>query len=258
MDEDDSSLYLLNRTSESTSFFADLITNRVVYFYTLSKWLNVILITAITILGLYGNSMSLRLFLNKFLNKKMQQKLTVYFLLLSLSDLLVLVLHYIDFTFRSWVNLVGAHSSEFNFVDKCLLCCKFMPYLRNVFRTVSVYTLLILTIQRFIILYFPIIRAKFLSSKFNEGLIVSLVFFALLLNMGNLFMNTLVQHKETGEFYCNVDVNYIDMQFYIDLVFISMTIIVPTVFIIIFSVILFSEIKKNIPSESRPYLTSKK
>lgn len=229
----------------------DIISNHVYTFYTISKWLNVILITAITALGIYGNTMSLRLFLRKFLNKKTQQKLTIYFLLLSFSDLLVLALHYVDFTFRAWINLLGEHSSEFNFVDKCLLCCKLVPYLRNVFRTVSVYTLLILTIQRFIVLYFPLVRAKFLSLRFNESLIIGLVLFALSLSMGNIFMNALVPHKETKIVYCTVDPVFVDLQFGVDLFFVVLTIIFPTLFIFIFSVILFLEIKRNLPAQAR-------
>lgn len=235
----------------------DRISNHVYAFYILSKWLNVILITVITVTGLYGNTMSLRLFLRKFLNKKTQQKLTIYFLLLSLSDMLVLALHYVDFTFRSWVNLLDAHSSsEFNFVDKCLLCCKLLPYLRNVFRTVSVYTLLILTVQRFIVLYFPLVRSKFLSLRFNESLIVGLVMFALCLSMGNLFMNDLVPHKETQQNFCSVDERFVHVQFAVDVVFVSLTIIFPTLFIFIFSIILFLEIRRNLPDQSRAALVS--
>lgn len=112
--DDQANPYGVQEEAEVEPDSADLISNQVYTFYTVSKWLNVVIITLITVIGIYGNTMSLRLFLRKYTNKKTQQKLTIYFLLLSVSDLLVLVLHYVDFTFRSWINLLGAHSSQVN------------------------------------------------------------------------------------------------------------------------------------------------
>lgn len=145
-----------------------------------------------------------------------------------------------------------------NFVDKCSLCCKLFPYLRNVFRTVSVYTLLILTVQRFIVLYFPLVRSKFLSLRFNEGLIVGLVTFALTISAGQLFMNSLVPHKQTGEIFCSVDERFLHVQFAVDLVYVMLTIIFPTLFILVFSVILFLEIRRNLPHTTRVELAKQK
>ncbi|CAF0765974.1 unnamed protein product [Brachionus calyciflorus] len=217
-----------------------------VNFYDASKWLNVFFITFISIFGLYGNSISIYIFL-KTLKQNRNQKSTIYFLLLSISDLFVLVFHYLDFTLRSWINLTGNYSSRINFVDKCLLCCKLIPYFRNVFRTISVYILLIMTVQRFIYFYFPLKRSLVSSAKTNKIIIFNLIFMSLILNAGIIFVNTLTEHDTNGELYCNINPEFIDLQFIFDFVFVLFSILIPTLFILLFSFILFCRIKSNIP-----------
>lgn len=160
----------------------------------------------------------------------------------------MLIFHYVDFALRSWVNLTNSYSSTFNFVDKCLICCKLIPYLRNFFRTISVYILLVMTLQRFIYLYFPLIRSKVNSSKCIKIIILNLSLFSGVLNIGNLFINTLVKHDSNGELYCSIKPDYLSIQFIIDFLFVSFSILVPTLFILVFSLILFCKIRSNIPA----------
>lgn len=212
-------------------------------FYNASKWMNVIFISMITVLGVYGNFMSLNVFLHK--SYRNVKALRYYLIILSISDMFVLVLHYVDFTFRSWVNLIGAYSSKFNFVDKCLLCCKLIPYFRNVFRTISVYILLMMTFQRFMVLFFPLNRAKWLSVKFNKKLIYGLIISSLIFNINNIFLNSLIVHELNGEIYCSIHKDYLTYQFVIDILFVVLTILVPTVLVLTLSFILLSKINHN-------------
>ena len=220
--------------------------NLIFTFYKFSKWMNVILITIINVIGLYGNLMSINIFMSK---SYPNFSLRVYLILLSLSDQLVLALHYIDFTFRSWVNLTESYSSRFNFVDKCLLCCKLIPYLRNVFRTISVYTLLLMTFQRYVVLYFPLVRAKWCSIKFTKRILFVLILISLVLNVNNLILNDLEVHQENQEHYCTVKKEYIKYQFVIDIVFVMFTILIPTIFVLVISFVLLSKIKSNAPKD---------
>ena len=63
-------------------------------FYEVSKWLNVIMITVITIFGLYGNLISIVIFRDGSYNKNSIKSLRVYLVMLAVSDLLVLVCFY--------------------------------------------------------------------------------------------------------------------------------------------------------------------
>lgn len=243
-----------NALTRNTSFYIyldpikpeyDLDHSNYYYFYDLSKWLNVTLITLITLFGIYGNLMSIGIFTSKAY--KNIKPLKYYLTLLSLSDLLVLLLHYVDFTFRSWVNLLGAYSSRFNFVDKCSICCKLIPYFRNIFRTISVYVLLLMTLQRFILLYFPMVRSKLNSINFNKKMLIILISLSLILNSNNLFINSLIRHEENGEYYCDINPNYVELHFIGEILFVLFTIFVPTILIFVFSIILLKKINKSAP-----------
>lgn len=218
-------------------------------FYKSSKWLNVLFITLISCMGIYGNLMSMALFKRKYEKSRRNQKLIVYLIALALSDLCVLVFHYADFTFRSWINLLGAYTSEFNFVDKCLLCCKLFPYVRNVFRTISIYILVMLTFQRFVILYHPLKKSQLLSGAFILKLAALILIVSLLANSSTIFVNTLVKNPATGMLYCCVNARLLNVQFAFDMVFVFISIILPMVFLFTFSVILFKHIRKNLPKQ---------
>lgn len=230
-----------NVTENSTQELLDV--------YTSSKWLNTICITLITLFGIFGNTISIRIFSSKsYSNLK---PLKYYLIMLSMSDLGVLVFHYFDFTFRSWINLTGAYTSKWNFVDKSILCCKLVPYMRNICRTLSVYVLLLLTFQRFISLHFPLMNKKLNSIQLNKKIIVVLVVFSFVLNANNLILNTLVRHEINGEFYCTIEERYLHLQFNFEICFIVFTILIPTILIFLFSVILFVKIRANLPEENR-------
>ena len=217
-------------------------------FYGVSKWLNVILITIIEILGIYGNIISIVIFFSKLYNKSNSMKsLKVYLITLSFSDLFVLVFHYIDFTFRSWVNLTDTHkNARFNFVDKFTIFCKLIPYLRNVFRSISVYILILMALQRLIILYFPLNRAKWSSPKFNNTLVSVLITLAFLLNTSTMVMNTLLEHKDHDQAtYCSVEPSLHHIQFKLEILFTLFTIFIPCCIILALSIILYNKINPN-------------
>jgi hypothetical protein len=242
-----SSMFTLDPNSTFDSFSqTNYLHENVEKFYEISKWLNVILITLITLVGIYGNLVSIIIFFSKLNSKSNSMKsLKVYLITLALSDLGVLVFHYVDFTFRSWVNLTEFYKARFNFVDKYTFFCKSVPYVRNVFRTTSVYILIFMTLQRLIILYFPFNRAKWSSSKFNNSLVIGLSITALLLNVNSLLMNTLVEHTETAETFCSINKDNFELQFWIEIAFVGLTILLPIFIIMTLSVILYNKINPN-------------
>lgn len=209
-------------------------------FYDLSKWSNVIFITIITLFGIYGNLTSIKIFTSP--SYKNVKPLKYYLILISVSDLSVLITHYVDFTFRSWVNLLGVYSTKFNFVDKYDFFCKIVPYLRNVFKTLSVYVLLFMTLHRFILLYFPMTKSRLNSVKFNRKLLIFLTTASFLANFGNLFINGIVLHHANAEYFCSIQTKYIKLNLYSEIFFVLFTILIPSLFFLIFSLVLFKKI----------------
>lgn len=197
-------IFTFNQTNFVYEYEDQSLNKFIEIFYIMSKWLNVIFLTLVTLIGLYGNTMSIIIFTSKSFNKSSIKILQIYLVLISISDTLVLLFHYLDFSLRSWVNLIDIHSSKFNFVDKNQFFCKVIPFLRSVFRTISVYSLVLISTQRLVVLYFPIIKSRWSLLEFNKKIIYILVFFSITLNWNNLILNELVLHHN-GEYYCSVD-----------------------------------------------------
>lgn len=213
--------------------------NSIITFYDISKWLNVILITFIAIFGLYGNIISIAIFSSDSYNKNSIKSLRIYLILLTTSDLLVLIFHYLDFTLRSWVNLTESYSARFNFVDKSTLGCKLVPYLRNLFRTISVFTLVLMTLQRFILINFPSMQARFCTIQFSKKVAIALIILASIFNTNVLFVNGLSKHNLNNESFCSTKQEYVTMQFNFDLLFVLFTILIPAMIIFVLGKVYF-------------------
>lgn len=225
--------------------------NNIERFYELSKWLNVSFITLITLVGFYGNLISILIFHSRLYRKSNSMKsLRLYLITLSYSDLIVLVSHYVDFTFRSWINLTEFYTAKFNFVDRFAFFCKLVPYTRNVFRAISVYILILMTLQRLMILYFPLKRAKWSSPSFNLKLVTILIAIAIPLNVNAIFMNTLLVH-ENRETFCSIDHQYLRLHFYFESGYNLITILIPIVIILIMSIILYK--RTNLSTSKSSY-----
>ena len=217
---------------------------RMLDFYYLSKWLNVILVTIVVLFGIYGNYMAATIFLSKYYKKF---ALRQHLVLLSLADLLFLIIHYLDFTLRSLVNLYGIHVASFNFVDHNVIFCKLFSYLRDVLRTISAYTLLFMSFQRFIRLYFPLKCAKWCSASFNKKLLFTIVNISLIVNVSDLALVDIVPHELNEYTQCTVSQSLMHIHFYTDLAFACLTVFLPTILITVLSFILWKRITSNVP-----------
>jgi hypothetical protein len=253
----------LNKSLNFTSFLLSLVNNQELeiqqesnfneLFYNFSKYFNVITNTLITLFGLFGNTMSICIFRSENYRKNSVQASLI---LLSFADLFVLLLQYLDFTFRQWINLFGFYSSSFNFVDKSVFFCKLIPYLKNVFKTISIYTLILITLERIVILYFPFKRSKWLkhSKRSNFYLFWS----ALVFNSYVLLFNTLEQHSVNRQLYCTIRKNFLAIYFYVDIIFVGFTIMIPSIIILILSIFLVRKVSSNYPSWTDFYKASSK
>jgi len=227
--------------------------NRYDFFYDFSKFFNVITSTLITLFGLFGNTMSIIIFHNESYRKTSVQTSLI---LLAFADLLVLLLQYLDFTLRQWINLFGLYSSSFNFVDKSVFFCKLIPYLKNVFKTISIYALILITLERIIILYFPFKRSKWLKHSRKSNFFLFLI--ALLLNLYVLFLNTLEQHSVNRQFYCTIRKDFLEIYLYIDIIFVVFTIMIPSIIILFMSIFLVRKVSSNYPSWTDIYKVNSK
>jgi hypothetical protein len=159
---------------------------------------------------------------------------------------MVLLTHYIDFTFRTWVNLYETFDTKINFVDHSRIVCKIVSYLRNVFRTISAYTMLLMTFERFIALYFPMNKNKLCSFRINAVLTKILVILSLLLNSTILYLADIVKHPNSDSFICEFNDNFKTLYFYLNVLFVIFTILIPIIIVSIITFILLHKITEYI------------
>jgi hypothetical protein len=233
-----------NKSTEFDDLSSDFLSDTIEYkFYTISKFINVYAITVITILGLLGNLLSIHVFCSK---QYKRIPLKIYLLSLSISDIVVLITHYTDFTFRAWINLHGVFDSNINFVDKSWIFCKLVSYLRNVFRTSSAYIMLLMTWERFIALYFPMKKTKLCSFRINKILIRILIIISLTLNSPILYLADIVKDPNSDYNMCEIKETFKTVYFYLNVSFVMFTILIPIILVGIFTFILLYKITEYV------------
>ena len=159
---------------------------------------------------------------------------------------MVLLTHYIDFTLRAWVNLHESFDTRINFVDHSRIFCKTVSYLRNVFRTISAYTMLLMTFERFIALYFPMNKNKLCSFRINALLTKILVITSLLLNSTILYLADIVKYPNSDYFICEFNEKFKTLYFYLNVLFVAFTILIPIIIISIVTFILLHKITEYV------------
>ena len=100
-----------------------------------------------------------------------------------------------------------------------------------------------MTLQRFILIYFPNVQAKLGSSTFSRSVAIILILLSALFNLVTAFVNDLDQHPITGETYCSISPVYVHLQFRFDLVFVLFTILLPAVLVVCLGFILYRKIR---------------
>ena len=130
-------------------------------------------------LGLFGHFLTILVY-SKKLNRTNSSH--VYMLCLALIDSSFLVVHIFEDTIPTAYSTYNASLDAvwftdllklLNIVHKNDLACRFISYMRNVLRLVSAFLILVLTFQRFFIVYFPLHnRFKSKTSAWSTFMII--------------------------------------------------------------------------------------
>jgi hypothetical protein len=76
---------------------------------------------------------------------------------------------------------------------------------------------------------------------------------ALLLNSYVLFFNTLKRHTVNHQLYCTIRKDFLAIYFYIDIIFVVFTIMIPSIIIFFMSIFLVRKVSSNYPSCTKVY-----
>jgi hypothetical protein len=132
----------------------------------------------LTTLGTIGNVLSILVFLSP---RYRRQSSHFYLLSLALSDLCFLIINLIEDTFRNHNDL---YHSRINILDRSSsIICIFVQYARNVTRLLSSWIIVSFTIERLLVVFYPLKRAIICRRKIARFVVLILFFLSLLINI---------------------------------------------------------------------------
>ncbi|CAF2526760.1 unnamed protein product [Rotaria sp. Silwood2] len=132
----------------------------------------------LTSLGIIGNILSILIFLSP---RYRRQSSHFYLLSLAISDLCFLFINLIEDTFRNHNEL---YQSRINILDhSSSIICIFVQYARNTTRLLSSWIVVSFTIERLLVVYYPLKRGIICRRKIARFVVFSLFIMSLLINI---------------------------------------------------------------------------
>ena len=124
------------------------------------------------------------------------------------------------------------------------MSCRFINYIRNVIRFISVYMVVAITAQRLYIVYRPLsIRFKRKSSAWQT--VFAIICFSLIINSWVPFMFGITKKAETNDQYCDIDSNFSSEYFILNIFYVCLIMLVPICMLICGNTLIMFKTAKN-------------
>ncbi|CAF1544664.1 unnamed protein product [Didymodactylos carnosus] len=149
-----------------------------VNFADISHQISIYLTFFLTFFGIIGNILAILIFYSPKFRK---QSSHLYLLTLAVSDLCFLIINLFEDTFRNHNDL---YNSNIDFLDRSTtLICILVQYIRNISRLTSSWIVVLFTIERLIVVFYPLKRQLICRRKIARYELFGLVIIGLLLNI---------------------------------------------------------------------------
>jgi hypothetical protein len=208
-------------------------------FFKLCQVLNSFCITMITLVGLYGNTMSIVIFFRKSYSKNSLKSLKIYLVVLSITYLLIIIFINFEYGLNSWANVFNSNVSVFNLIDDYLIACRLIPYVVTGLVYFSIYTFVALMLQRVIIFTEYNTKFNYNSVKFNKRLLSSIFVLSFACSSYKLFMVHMDVEKDKSLCTWSLDKLTIGI-FAFSIIFL---ILIPFVSVLAMSIILHQKVR---------------
>lgn len=200
-----------------------------IYFLEISRKINIFITLLVITIGLAGNSLIILVFHQRSFRKN---PANVYLLCLAIIDSLFLVIHLFEDTLRTYQDIYRHSASLFykftvmiNFFDNSDLACKCINYFRYFLRFLSAYIIVVFTLQRLFIVYFPF--KKYFKSKHSAWLtFLILTISSLILNIW-AFVLFRVDKNDNDYQYCDIHKQSKRVYFSFAVIYTTLTMLIP-------------------------------
>ena len=225
-----------------------------VNFLSLTREINILTTLVIIIIGLIGNILAVIVFIQKKFRKRSSE---VFLLVLAITNGLFLLVHFFEDTVRTYIDFyirknktiipfqhcndtLKSNSTEesifllINITDKFDFSCRLVNYFRYFLRFISAYLITIFTVQRAIVIHYPLCQSKFSSPKFAWKIVIGLVFVATFLCSIIPFLFKLTENDDAKVtvVYCDADKKSETLYFTTTIIYIFLIMFIPITTII--------------------------
>lgn len=235
----------------STGFFNSSFINRT-EFFAIAREINIYSTFVILVIGIFGHSTTLYVYSHKKFRNNSSNYYTIF---LACIDSVYLFAHMFEDTFRTIkdAQLDDVHYliDLFNIIDRNIVVCRLVNYLRNVLRFMSAYVILVFTIQRALVVSKPLYN-RFKSRKSALIAIFLISYLSLFMNTWALFMFEIQKNEFTQ--YCDVKKSWSFAYLIINVIYMILVMIIPILLILGFNFLIIFKISQNVSQrvELRP------
>jgi hypothetical protein len=228
-------------------------------FFDRTRVVNIFATVVVILIGIVGNVLAIIVFAQKRFRLKSPG---VFLLCLAISDGLFLLVHFFEDTLRTYIDVyvdreqkVNKHDPNcslfvnlrnqtnddsllktMNITDNYDLACRLVNYLRYVLRFVSAYIITIFTIQRAVVIFFPLCQSKFSSTSYAWRVVIGLCVFAAALCSFVPFVFSLNSNESKSKFYCDINKStpFVSRFYFVaTIIYIALIMFIPIITIIV-------------------------
>ncbi|UJR29960.1 hypothetical protein I4U23_017507 [Adineta vaga] len=188
----------MTHTSINASALINGTSNKMSTLIAIEQYMSIYGPFVLTTLGIIGNILSILIFLSP---RYRRQSSHFYLLSLALSDLCFLIINLIEDTFRNHNEL---YHSRINILDRSsTIICILVQYARNTTRLLSSWIIVAFTIERLLVVFYPLKRAIICRRKIARCVVLLLFLACILINFnvplhyGIIKASDLPDEKET-------------------------------------------------------------
>jgi hypothetical protein len=227
-------------------------------FLDYSRKFNILATVFIVLFGLTGNILSIIVFIQKKYTLKAPG---IFLLFLAISDSLFLITHFFEDTMRTYFDVYFSNDIDeqtfnitqictieiqpldcdnktykifkmINIIDQSDLACKLTSFARYTFRLTSASILTAFTIQRAIVIYFPLINRIIDTTNSSWKTLVGILAFSFITCSFIPFLFKL-NTASNGQSYCDTNKNYPTLYFWVTIIYVFLSMIIPIITIFI-------------------------